>query len=143
MPSIPRRRNGHQRFACVQLWPCSMDSAHDGQWRGEHHLWAQGAIARQIKDAHSFWIQSKVKDSEDHGKLWVIDVEKEKKRLDKELKNLQDDIHKLKDKISNVNFIKKAPAGIVEKEKNRLAAQEVKLRKIISQIRLIETPQDL
>ncbi len=73
----------------------------------------------------------------------IIDVEKEKKRLDKELKNLQDDIHKLKDKISNVNFIKKAPAGIVEKEKNRLAAQEVKLRKIISQIRLIETPQDL
>ncbi len=51
----------------------------------------------------------------------VIDVEKEIDRISKKLKSLEKDISKLERKLSNENFLKKAPAEVVEKAKSELA----------------------
>ena len=49
----------------------------------------------------------------------VIDVEKEIRRLKKELQATEQDIKRLESKLSNQGFISKAPAEVVEREKAR------------------------
>ncbi len=54
----------------------------------------------------------------------VIDVAAEKARLEKSLGKLQNEIGKLAGKLKNEKFIGKAPAHIVEKEREKLVEQE-------------------
>jgi len=49
----------------------------------------------------------------------LVDLEKEKARIEKELKKNSDELAKLNAKMSNPGFVNKAPANVVEAEKDR------------------------
>ena len=59
-----------------------------------------------------------------------IDKNKERERLTKEIIHIKSEITKSETKLSNSNFIKRAPIEIVTQEKNRLADSKSKLEKI-------------
>ena len=72
----------------------------------------------------------------------TIDIEKELKRQEKILKDIQKSISISEKKLSNENFIKKAPAHVVEKEKSfyeELKQKEEKVKKIIESLREVQT----
>uniref|UniRef100_UPI002603AB5B hypothetical protein n=1 Tax=Asticcacaulis sp. TaxID=1872648 RepID=UPI002603AB5B len=50
-----------------------------------------------------------------------IDVEKEKARLAKEIGKLEQDIAKIDAKLSNKNFVDKAPEEVIEEQRERRA----------------------
>lgn len=51
----------------------------------------------------------------------LIDIEKEKERLSKELAKVEADLARVEAKLNNESFVAKAPAAVVEKEKARAA----------------------
>ena len=57
----------------------------------------------------------------------LIDVEKETARLTKERENLEKEIKRLTGKLSNEGFTSKAPAAVVEAEREKLAGYEEKI----------------
>ncbi len=60
----------------------------------------------------------------------LIDKDKELSRLNKEKATCEKDVAMLSGKLSNQNFVSKAPEDIVEKEREKLAKAEEKLSKI-------------
>jgi valyl-tRNA synthetase len=68
----------------------------------------------------------------------LIDVEEELGRLNKELGRVEDDIAFVSRKLDNENFVKKAPAEIVQKERDKLAAyqeERATLQKSLEELR--------
>jgi valyl-tRNA synthetase len=61
----------------------------------------------------------------------LLDIGKEMERLDKELASAQQEVARLQTKLSNENFVKKAKPEVVEKERERLAAQEERVGKLL------------
>ncbi|WP_298594405.1 valine--tRNA ligase [uncultured Mitsuokella sp.] len=64
----------------------------------------------------------------------LIDVEKETARLEKEKRKLAKEIQRLSGKLGNEGFLKKAPAAVVENEREKLSSYEEKLRMIEARI---------
>jgi len=62
--------------------------------------------------------------------LEIIDKEKEKKNLRKEIGEIKKYLKQIKSKIDNKNFIANAPIAVVEKEKNKYNENEKKLKKL-------------
>ncbi len=62
-----------------------------------------------------------------------IDKDAEIARLDKEIAKLADEVKRLNGKLSNANFVDKAPAAVVDKEKERLTAAESAMEKLQQQ----------
>lgn len=60
----------------------------------------------------------------------LIDVEKEKERLNKEKVALEKELQRVNAKLSNQGFLTKAPREVVEKEKEKQKDFEEKLRKV-------------
>lgn len=60
----------------------------------------------------------------------MIDIEKENKRLNKELDNLKEFEKNLKSKLSNKGFVKNAPPEVIEKEQKRLNETSSAIKKI-------------
>ncbi|HYT35054.1 MAG TPA: valine--tRNA ligase [Ktedonobacteraceae bacterium] len=60
----------------------------------------------------------------------MLDIGKELERLDKEIAQAQQEIARLQGKLSNEAFVAKAKAEVVEKERERLAAQEERVGKL-------------
>ena len=58
----------------------------------------------------------------------VVDLDKEKQKLQKEQKTLEGKIGGLERKLSNEGFLAKAPAAVVEKERAALDAFKVQLQ---------------
>ncbi len=58
----------------------------------------------------------------------LIDFEKEKARLASEIEKLRGEVKRLAGKLSNEGFVAKAPAAVVDAERQKLAAAEEKLR---------------
>ena len=54
----------------------------------------------------------------------VIDIGQEKQRLQKELAKAEGEITKLQKKLSNRQFLEKAPEAVVEEQRERLAEEE-------------------
>jgi len=63
-----------------------------------------------------------------------IDLEAERERLTKEALRLTVEIKKIQSKLDNEAFVSKAPAKLVESERNRVAEYETTLHKINEQI---------
>ncbi|MFW6139155.1 MAG: valine--tRNA ligase [Spirochaetota bacterium] len=60
----------------------------------------------------------------------LIDLDKEKARLEKERRKLEDEIEKCRQRLQNPQFLNRAPSEVVEREKNRLSAHEESHRRI-------------
>lgn len=67
-----------------------------------------------------------------------IDKDAEVSRLDKDITKRSGEIQQLKGKLSNANFVDKAPAAVVAKEKERLAAAQSAVEKLQQQIEKIK-----
>lgn len=63
-----------------------------------------------------------------------IDVEAETARLNKEIKRLEGEIAKASGKLNNENFVQRAPAAVIEQEKQRLADFSALLDKVKDQL---------
>ena len=63
----------------------------------------------------------------------LIDKEAELARLDKGIEKLEKDAAKTRGKLGNENFVGKAPAAVIEKEKAKLAEAESALAKMLEQ----------
>ena len=63
----------------------------------------------------------------------VIDVDKELARLDKELDRLTAERGRLAGKLSNDNYVARAPADVVDKERAKLADIETSISSITTQ----------
>jgi valyl-tRNA synthetase len=65
----------------------------------------------------------------------VIDVTVERTRLEKEIDRLRDDMARAERKLGNEEFVGKAPASVVEKERRKLAEASEALSKLESRLR--------
>ncbi len=63
----------------------------------------------------------------------LIDKDAELARLAKEIGKLNQDIQRIEGKLSNESFVAKAPAAVVDKEKDKLAKQQSALRQLQEQ----------
>jgi len=69
----------------------------------------------------------------------LIDVDKETARLTKELENLDKEIKRLVGKLSNAGFIAKAPADVVEKEREKQQGYEEKRTAVQARLQYLAT----
>ncbi|HEM47349.1 MAG TPA: valine--tRNA ligase, partial [Alphaproteobacteria bacterium] len=67
----------------------------------------------------------------------LIDKAAETARLDKEIERLERDIQRAEGKLANPNFVDKAPAAVVDKERTRLAEQRTALGQLRDQLERI------
>ena len=63
----------------------------------------------------------------------LVDMEQERARLDKEIAKTQKELDGLKVKLSNENFVNKAPANVVQAERDRQEKLEALLEKLTQQ----------
>jgi valyl-tRNA synthetase len=63
-----------------------------------------------------------------------IDVAAERTRLGKEISRLDGDIAKTLAKLSNANFVERAPPAVVDQERQRLLQAETALAKVRAQL---------
>ena len=63
-----------------------------------------------------------------------VDPVAERERLSKEVARLESEITKAKAKLSNTSFVERAPAKVVEQERERLAGFEASLSKLKEQL---------
>lgn len=57
----------------------------------------------------------------------LVDMEAEKKRLEKEAEKMRGEIERIEKKLGNEGFVSKAPAAVIEGERKKLAAYKEKL----------------
>jgi valyl-tRNA synthetase len=57
----------------------------------------------------------------------MFDLEAERQRLEKQIAAAEAEVKKLQDKLANREFLAKAPAVVVEREREKLAAAESRL----------------
>ena len=69
----------------------------------------------------------------------LIDVEKERARLEKEKKNLEGEIARSKGKLSNKGFVDKAPEKVVAEERAKLEKYMDMLDKVLARMQSLET----
>ncbi|UTF60488.1 valine--tRNA ligase [Gilvimarinus sp. DA14] len=69
----------------------------------------------------------------------LIDVEAEKARLNKELERLNKEQQRVGGKLNNPNFVDKAPAAVVEKEKSKLNEISASIDALAEQLKAIES----
>ena len=68
----------------------------------------------------------------------LVDVEKEIARLAKDLKNAEGEVARANGKLSNEGFLAKAPANLVEAEREKLAQAQDKVAKLKARMEEIE-----
>jgi valyl-tRNA synthetase len=68
----------------------------------------------------------------------LIDKDAELARLAKAADKLSNDVKRTEGKLGNENFVSKAPAAVIDKEKAKLADAQMQLRKIHEQIEAIK-----
>ena len=68
----------------------------------------------------------------------MMDFGEEKSRIEKELKKIEKDLIFLDKKLSNPNFVKKAPAEVIEKDEKRKTTLSEKQAKLETHLQTIE-----
>jgi len=69
----------------------------------------------------------------------LIDKKAELARLDKEITRLRGDVARIEGKLANANFTDKAPAAVVQKERDRLGASQSAIQKLEDQANKIRS----
>jgi valyl-tRNA synthetase len=69
----------------------------------------------------------------------LIDKDAESARLNKEIEKITKDSERTRGKLANASFVDKAPAAVVQKEKDKLAEQEAALEKLRAQLARIQS----
>ena len=69
----------------------------------------------------------------------LIDVAEAKARLEKEIKALEKDVTGLEKKLGNPNFVERAPAEVVEENRERLAEAKIRTGKLTAARAALET----
>jgi valyl-tRNA synthetase len=64
-----------------------------------------------------------------------INIGEERARLEKEIARIEGETSKAQNKLANASFIQRAPAAVVQQEKERLASFEATLEKLEEQLR--------
>jgi valyl-tRNA synthetase len=64
-----------------------------------------------------------------------INVDEERSRLAKEIMRIEAEIRKAQGKLANPSFVERAPAAVVQQEKERLASFDATLKKLEEQLR--------
>ena len=64
----------------------------------------------------------------------LVDLEKERQRVEKELKKNSDELNKLTAKLSNPGFVSKAPQHVVEAERDRAEKLDILVKKLEAQL---------
>ena len=67
----------------------------------------------------------------------LVDNEKEKERIEKDIKALQFEVERSEKMLSNAGFVAKAPVVMVEKEKEKLELNKTKLNKLLEELKHI------
>jgi valyl-tRNA synthetase len=63
----------------------------------------------------------------------MVDIEAEKRRLQKEIDNIQQEVTRLEARLKNESFLSKAPEAVIEKEKQKLYTLRDRLEKLEQQ----------
>ena len=63
----------------------------------------------------------------------MLDMEAERKRIEKDMEQTQAEVNRLEARLKDKAFLTKAPAAVVEKEKNKLYTLNDKLEKLRQQ----------
>ncbi len=69
----------------------------------------------------------------------LVDVEKELKRLEKDLKGVEGEIARASGKLNNPGFVAKAPAQLIEAEKEKLSTNQGLMEKLKARIAEMES----
>ena len=69
----------------------------------------------------------------------IVDMEKEKARLEAELKKNDAEIERIEKKLSNEGFVAKAPAALIEQEKAKLEKSKGLVISIAERIKELES----
>ena len=64
-----------------------------------------------------------------------MNIDEERARLAKEITRIEGEIFKAQNKLANASFIERAPATVVQQEKERLASFGAMLEKLGEQLR--------
>ena len=68
----------------------------------------------------------------------LVDIEKELARLDKDLKNAESEVARADGKLKNEKFVAKAPANLVDAEREKLVASQARVEKLKARISEME-----
>jgi valyl-tRNA synthetase len=60
----------------------------------------------------------------------MVDLEAERARLAKDLQEAETDVSRREARLSNANFVAKAPANVVQRERDGLAAAQAALERL-------------
>ena len=60
----------------------------------------------------------------------MIDIEKELERLDNEIAQAEQEVARIQGKLANENFVTRARPEVVAREREKLAQQEERIRKL-------------
>ncbi|MBM7583222.1 valyl-tRNA synthetase [Caldicoprobacter guelmensis] len=69
----------------------------------------------------------------------LVDIEKEMERLLKEKANLEKELARVEGKLSNRNFVEKAPPTVVEEERKKKAKYEDMMTKVLNRIEVLNS----
>lgn len=72
----------------------------------------------------------------------LIDFEKEMERLNKEKAHLEKELDRVNKKLSNESFVNKAPAAVVQEERDKLEKYQTMMNKVMEQIRNLQEMTD-
>jgi len=67
----------------------------------------------------------------------LVDIEKEIERLKKEKKNLEGELARINGKLASKGFLTKAPAEVVQKEKEKKKDYQDRMKKIIQRLEML------
>ena len=72
----------------------------------------------------------------------MIDFEKEMERLNKEKAHLEKELDRVNKKLSNESFVNKAPAAVVQEDRDKLEKYQTMMNKVMEQIRNLQEMTD-
>ena len=64
----------------------------------------------------------------------LVDLDKERARLNKEKERLAGEIERAEKKLQNERFVSKAPANVVEEERNKVVKYNAMLQQVAEQL---------